>query len=134
MTAQELEVKQKQEVAEKEDVRPGRYFQPDVDIFEDEARLRIHADMPGASADRISVELRDGVLTVQGEVDLGAYDGLAPLYTKYNFGHYLRRFRLPSQDVYDAEQVSARLDNGVLEVELPKSERSRPRRIEVQAG
>lgn len=134
MTEQELEVKQKQEVAEKEDVRPGRYYQPDVDIFEDEKCMQLRADMPGASAGSISVELRDGVLTVQGEVDLAAYDGLVPMYTEYNVGHYLRRFRLPSQDVYDPERVSAKFDNGVLEVELPKSERSRPRRIEVRAG
>lgn len=134
MTAQELEVKQKQEVAEKEDVRPGRYYQPDVDIFEDEGRLLIHADMPGAAAERISVELRDGVLTVKGEVDLAAYDGLTPMYAEYNVGHYLRRFRLPTEDVYEAEKVAARFENGVLEVALPKSERSRPRRIEVRAG
>ncbi len=133
MTAQELEVKQKQEVADKEGVRQGRYFQPDVDIFEDENALRIHADVPGVTPDRVSVELRNDVLTIQGEVDLGAYDGLKPVYAEYNVGHYLRRFRLPSRDHYDPEKVSARLDNGVLEVELLKSEARRPRRIEVRA-
>lgn len=132
MTAQELAVKEKQEVAEKDDVRQGRFYQPYVDISEDETSLWFHADMPGVDPDRLSIELHNDVLTIQGEVNLGEYEGLSPVYTEYNVGHYSRRFRLPTRGHFDAEHVSARYEDGVLIVQVPKAEKARPRRIQVQ--
>lgn len=134
MTAQELAVKQKQEVAEKDDVREGRFYQPYVDVSEDEGAIRFHADMPGVDPNKLSIELHHDVLTIQGEVDLSEYEGLSPVYTEYNVGHYSRRFRLPTREHFDAERVSARFEDGVLTVEVPKAETARPRRIQVQAN
>lgn len=133
MTAQELAVKQKQEVSDQDELRQGRYFQPYVDITEDEHALRIHADVPGADPNHVNVELHDGVLTIQAEVGLDEYKDLAPTYSEYNVGHYRRRFRLADRSHYDADKVAARLENGVLAVELPKAEAVKPRRIPVAA-
>jgi HSP20 family protein len=130
MSTQELTPKTKQELHEKERTRPGRYYVPDVDIREDETALWLWADMPGVERDAVEVELADGVLTVEGRVALGDYEGLSPLYTEYNVGNWVRRFSLPT-DRFDHEHISARLDNGVLEVKLPKAEAARPRRIAV---
>lgn len=131
MTAQELEAKGKQEVADKDEVRQGRYYQPDVDIFEDETALRIYADMPGVTPERVSIELHNDVLSIQGQVDLSEYDGLQPRYSEYNVGHYSRRFRLSQRERYDGERIAARLENGVLSVELPRAEKAKPRRIQI---
>jgi len=134
MTAQELAVKQKQEVAEKDDVRQGRFFQPYVDISEDDAALWVHADVPGVDPAKITIELHNDILTIQGEVNLDEYEGLSPVYSEYNVGHFSRRFRLPTREQFDAERVNARYDDGVLEVQVPKAEKARPRRIEVQTS
>src|SRR2546428_8033172 len=129
MTAQELNVRDKQEVTNQEHTRPGRSYLPDVDIYETPDRLVLVADMPGVDEKSINVHLGDGMLTIEGQVAVKEYENLTPVYTEYNVGNYVRRFTV-SRDV-DAERISARMVNGVLEVDLPKAEHTKPRRINV---
>jgi HSP20 family protein len=128
---QELTPKEKQEVQGSEQVRPGRYYVPDVDIAETSDGLWLHVDMPGVEPSHVSVELERGTLTIQGEVELKAYDGLTPVYSEYRVGNFLRRFSLPESYLYDAEHVSAKLVDGVLEVHIPKAEQAKPRRVPI---
>ena len=132
MTDQELAVKDKKEVAREEPTRPGRTYQPEVDIYETKEGLWLWADMPGVDEKSISIDLADGVLTIEGGVALDDYKDLAPLYTEYNVGNYARRFSI-SSDI-DAEKIEARVQNGVLELKLPKAEKAKPRKIAVSAG
>lgn len=129
---QEIATREKQEAQGAEKTRPGRYFVPAVDIRENENELKLWADMPGVSEKDAEVSLNDGVLTIAGKVSPAAYDKLSPLYTEYNVGNYFRQFEL-NEDI-DEARIKARMRNGVLEVELPKREHARPRRIEVSAG
>jgi HSP20 family protein len=129
MTEQELSVKQKQELAGGEQTRPGRTYVPDVDICETADSLWLWADMPGVDQHSVDVNLADGVLSIEGRVSLQEYENLSPVYTEYNIGNYLRRFTVTA-DV-DAEHIKARMNNGVLELELPKSARAKPRRINI---
>jgi len=133
MTTQELTPKEKQELQEKEQLRPGRTYVPDVDIREDDQALWLWADMPGVAQDQVEVELHDDVLRLEGRVSLQDYEGLTPAYTEYNVGNYLRRFTLHNAQHFDRDQISARLENGVLAVKLPKAEQAKPRRIPVSA-
>lgn len=132
MTDQELAVKNKQEVTREEPTRPGRTYQPDVDIFENSEGLWLWFDMPGVENEDVSVRLEDGMLTIEGGVSIDEYKELQPLYTEYNVGDYQRRFSI-SNDV-DTERIDARITNGVLELRLPKAERAKPRKIAVRAG
>jgi HSP20 family protein len=129
MTDQELAVKNKQEVTREEPTRPGRTYQPEVDIFENPEGLWLWFDMPGVENKDVSVHLEDGVLTIEGRVSIDEYKELQPLYTEYNVGNYQRRFSI-SNDV-DTERIEARITNGVLELRLPKAERAKPRKIAV---
>ena len=131
MSEQELTPKEKQELTEKEQTRPGRYYVPDVDICEDKDALWLWADMPGVDQDNVEVELHDNVLSLAGRVSLKEYDGLTARYTEYNVGHYFRRFTLADAARFDAEKVTARITNGTLELRLPKGEKAKPRRIAV---
>jgi HSP20 family molecular chaperone IbpA len=88
--------------------------------------------MPGVDEKQINVHLEDGVLTLEGTVSLEDYKDLSPTYTEYNVGNYLRRFSI-SSDI-DTNAIKARVTNGVLELELPKSERAKPRRISVSTA
>jgi HSP20 family protein len=134
MTTQEITPKQKQEINEADQTRPGRYYLPDVDIREDDDALWLWADMPGVKQENISVDLDEGVLTVRGEVSLEEYEGLDPVYTEYNVGNFVRRFTLPTSSRFDTDRIAARVSAGVLEVEIPKTEQARQRRIPVQAA
>ena len=76
--------------------------------------------------------MNDGVLSIEGQVAVQDYENLAPVYTEYNVGNYARRFTLAN--TIDAERISARMKNGVLELELPKAEKAKPRRIAISAN
>jgi HSP20 family protein len=128
MANQELNVREKQETPG-EVTRAGRTYVPNVDIYETKEGLWLWADMPGVDEQSINVQLDDGVLTIEGQVDLKQYENVTPLYTEYNVGNYLRRFTL-SSDV-DCDRIVARMQTGVLALELPKAERAKPRRIAV---
>jgi len=129
MTEQELAVKHKQEVAGQEQTRPGHTYVPDVDICETPDSLWLWADMPGVDEQSVEVHLAEGVLSIEGHVSLREYKDLAPVYTEYNIGNFLRRFTV-SADI-DAEHIKARMKDGVLELELPKSAQAKPRRIPI---
>ena len=133
MTPQELTPKEKQELQDREQTRPGRTFVPDVDIAEDQHALWLWADMPGVGPDQVEVELHENVLRIEGRVAVEGYEGLTPIYIEYNVGNYLRRFTLANAQQFDRDQIAARLTNGVLEVKLPKVEKAKPRKIPVSA-
>lgn len=128
---QEIATKEKQPVEGTEKTRPGRYFVPDVDICEYDDMLRLWADMPGVTDKDVEIILKDNVLTVTGVVDASIYNELAPVYTEYNVGNFYRQFTL--NEAIDDSRIRARMQNGVLEVELPKREQAKPRKIQVQS-
>jgi HSP20 family molecular chaperone IbpA len=134
MTEQELQPKEKQELKGEEQVRPGRYYVPDVDIFEDKDGLKLWVDVPGANPEKVSVEVEDNTLTIQAELSLDEYESLSPVYTEYNVGHFLRRFTVPPNAAIDSSRISAKFVDGVLEVVLPKAESAKPRRIAVSVN
>lgn len=128
MTQQELNVSQKQETRD-EVTRAGRTYVPQVDIYETKEGLWLRADMPGVDEESLNVHLDDGILTIEGQVDVKQYENMDPLYTEYNVGNYVRRFTL-SNDV-DSDRIVARMQHGVLSLEIPKAERAKPRRIAI---
>ncbi len=132
MANQELTPREKQELTRDEQTRPGRTYVPDVDIYETADSLWLWADMPGVDEHSLEVNVADSVLSIAGRVALQDYDNLAPVYTEYNIGNYARRFTLSNE--IDPERIKARMTNGVLELELPKAERAKPRRITVSAA
>jgi len=131
MTEQEIATKEKQQVQGQEKTRAGRFFLPEVDIQELNDSLKLFADMPGVKQSDVEVTLNKGILTIVGTVSTDVYQKLSPLYTEYNVGNFFRQFEL-NEDV-DAQLINASMKDGVLELTLPKSERARPRRIEVNA-
>jgi HSP20 family protein len=129
---QEVTTQGKKEVTSNEQTRPGRTYVPNVDIYETPESLWLWADMPGVEESSLEVHVADGVLSLEGRVALQEYDSLSPVYTEYNIGNYARRFSLSNE--IDIEHIKARMTNGVLELELPKAERAKPKRIAVSVG
>ncbi len=130
-TKQEIEVQKKQEVATAEEAtRSARYYVPSTDIHESEDALSIVMEVPGVAKDGVDVTLEKDVLRVSGQVDFTNYEHLEPIYTEYEVGHFQRRFSLSSK--IDQSGISARVENGVLHLHLPKTKESVARRISVQ--
>jgi len=128
--SQELIVRDKQELAQQEEKTiPGRYFLPAADIFETEEALTVVLEMPGVATNNVDVQIENNVLRVEGKIDHSAYTGIDPVYTEYNVGHYARVFAL--SDKIDQEAITARVEDGVLTLTLPKSKDALPRRITV---
>jgi HSP20 family molecular chaperone IbpA len=125
-----LTVREKQELTKKEEKTvPGRYFVPGADIFETEDALTVIMEMPGVEKDDLHIALEDDVLRVDGRIDFSKYQGMEPVYTEYIVGHYARAFSLSGK--IDREHISARLEEGVLTLALPKAKEAVPRRISV---
>ena len=125
---QELAVQQKREVEEKrERTAPFRAFLPATDIFETEQALSVVLEMPGVGKDNVDVSIEDDVLRVEGRIDYGRYEGLQPLYTEYNVGHYVRSFELSGK--IDQSAIKADMKDGIVTLVLPKIEKAKPRRI-----
>ena len=130
MSSQELQVQEKREVEKKqESTVPARAFLPATDIFESADALTIVMEMAGVDKKNLDVNVEDGILTVEGRLDFSKYEGMQPVYTEYNIGHYRRSFSLSSK--IDQERISAQMQDGVLTLLLPKAEEAKPRRISV---
>jgi HSP20 family protein len=127
---QQLQVQRKREHDKREETTiPARVFVPTADIYETKDALTVILEMPGVEKNNIAVRVEDGLLYVEGRLDLTKYQGLQPLYIEYNIGHYSRSFQLSSK--IDQTKIAASLNDGVLSLTLPKVEEAKPRVITI---
>jgi HSP20 family molecular chaperone IbpA len=129
--AKEIQVKPKQEVtSQAEQTKPGVVFTPSVDIFETERELTLLADLPGVTAENLTIDLRENTLTLTGEVEPFERADEEDILIEYEIGKYYRQFSL--SNVIDQSKINANLKDGVLRLILPKVEEAKPRKIEVR--
>jgi len=105
------------------------FFKPDTDITESANELKLYMDMPGVSKKDVRIKLEKNLLSIEGQIDLKRYQNLKTQYAEYNIGHYRRSFQLSSQ--IDQEKIQAQMNDGVLELSLPKAEEAKPKQIQV---
>ncbi len=107
------------------------HWTPAVDIKEEKDRFVLYADIPGVEPGQISITMDNGVLTIKGERgEEGEQERETYKRMERARGTFYRRFSLP--DTADAERISAKGNNGVLEVVIPKQEKLQPRKINVE--
>jgi HSP20 family protein len=128
--SQALEVQEKKELVSKDEKTvPARYYVPPTDILETEDALTVVMELPGVEKQAIDVHVENDVLRVDARIDFAKYEGLDPLYTEYNIGHFARSFTLSNK--IDQQQISAQLDDGVLTLTLKKAKEALPRQIAI---
>lgn len=103
---------------------------PPIDIFEADDSLVLRADLPGVSVDRLELQIEENKLTLFGRPAPVTEDPGRLIHQEYPSADFLRSFILT--DEFDHERISAKINDGVLEVTLPRTKRREPRRIEVR--
>jgi HSP20 family protein len=105
-------------------------YVPDVDIREDSECIRLEANMPGVGQESVAVSVENGVLTIEGLARIDGPQGYKLVGQEYGVGRYRRDFTL--SDAVDAEGIKARMCQGVLDVTLPKHDKVKTRKIEIE--
>jgi HSP20 family protein len=109
----------------------GRRWVPPMDLVEAEDHFVLKADLPGLSEEDVSIEIQDGNLTLSGERTAEHESREQGWYRiERSFGGFQRSLTLP--DGIDPDAVTAKFDRGVLEVRIPKPEKSKPRRVAIK--
>ena len=129
--SQALQVQEKKELVSKgEKTVPARYYMPSTDIYETDEALHVVMEVPGVDRKDIDIKVEEDALKVEARIDPSKYEGMEPLYTEYNVGHFARSFAL--SDKIDQQQIAATLADGILTLTLRKVQQVQPRRIEVK--
>ena len=128
--SQALQSQEKKELVSKDETTvPVRYFVPTTDIFETEDALTVVMEVPGVNKEAVDISVENEVLKIEAKIDPSKYDGMEPLYTEYNVGHFARSFTLSNK--IDQQQISAKLEDGVLTLTLKKAKDAVPRKISI---
>lgn len=108
-------------------------WMPPVDISEDQDKIRLTAELPGLREDQVSIQMEGGVLTIRGERKFeDEKQGRNFHRVERSYGQFLRSFTLPNN--VDREKIRATFSDGILDIEIPKSEEARPRQIKISSG
>ena len=122
----------------------SRFFDTDLakdmkfmtsDIYETDDAFVIHGDLPGVPKENVSVEVNGDTLVVSAHYDKETKkgDSKKTLMCERHSGSYVRRFQLPGEGGYDKDNITAKLENGVLTVTVPKIEvKKETNKIEVK--
>ena len=108
--------------------RKTEFVSPEVNIFETKDGYILEAEMPGVNKDGLEITLEGNELTITGHPQRETLPGNAIFRESHNAG-YRRLFEL--DPAIDTAKVSARMEQGILTLTLPKSERVKPRKISV---
>jgi HSP20 family molecular chaperone IbpA len=128
-----LQAREKAEVQiPAEQLKPGLVFSPAIDIFETDKEITLLADMPGVKANQLSIDLKESILSLTGDVADPQGADEADLLREYRTGRYFREFSL--SQVVDQSKIDAELKDGVLHLRLPKVEKATPRKISVKVS
>ena len=111
--------------------RVASKWAPPVDIEEDDNGYKFFVELPGLEKDDVKISLKDDILSIQGEKKLESKEEKKNYHCyERRYGNFERSFRLNADVIID--KIDATFKNGVLTVELPKAEVSKPKEIEVK--
>lgn len=108
----------------------GPAYNPDVDIYVSDDAAFFAVEIPGVKKGDVTIQVDEtNSLIIQGKNSF--QEPKNPIMRQYNVGDYYRAFQLSDQ--YDKERISAKFENGLLEITIPRKEESKPRKIEITA-
>lgn len=106
-------------------------WSPVVDIKEDENEVKVSAELPGLKQKDIKVTVNEGMLTIKGERKFEDEEKKKNYHRiERCYGSFSRSFSLPSN--LEAEKIKASMNDGILEVTIPKKEEKKPKEISIE--
>jgi HSP20 family protein len=106
---------------------------PAVDVSETDNEYTIKAEIPEVKKEDVKVTMQDGMLTIQGERKQEKEEkGKRYHRVERSYGSFLRSFELPAN--VDEARAKADFKDGVLSLTLPKTEKAKPKAIEVKVA
>ncbi|MGD9202363.1 MAG: Hsp20/alpha crystallin family protein [Chitinispirillia bacterium] len=129
----DLEKRGKQEIsntAAEQMTHSGPAYSPDVDIYMNDNEVVFTVDVPGVGKGDVNIQVDEtNTLIIKAKNTYKEPDNI--VLRQYRIGDYYRAFQI-SED-YDKEQVRATIENGLLQITVPKKESAKPKRIEINA-
>ncbi|MFP4228221.1 MAG: Hsp20/alpha crystallin family protein [Salinivenus sp.] len=105
-------------------------WMPRMDLTESDDAYRLHVDLPGLKKTDVTIQVEDGRLTIRGERDEQTQrEAENMLRTERMFGSFYRSIRLPKS--IQEDKIKATFSNGVLGINVPKAEVSKPKHIAI---
>jgi HSP20 family protein len=115
-----------------EEDTPSSVWSPSMDLMESDDQYHLSVDLPGISRDDVTVSVENNRLTIRGErASQSRTEDENILRMERSVGTFYRAIRLPESVNEDA--IKASFKNGVLSVTLPKTEKSRPKKIKISS-
>lgn len=108
------------EITQGNQVQEERFFEPLMDIFEENNVIHCKFDMPGVEKENVDIRFDKGTLTVVGKVTNYTEDNWDSVVREYRLGDYRRAVSF--SDAVDPEKIEASLADGVLSVSIPRRE------------
>lgn len=107
-------------------------YAPLSNVAESETEYEITFDLPGLKPEDVKVELHEGQLVVSGERSAQKEEeGKTFHRIERSYGQFRRSIPIPG--AVDVEKIDATYRDGVLTVKLPKSEKEKPKRIDIKS-
>jgi HSP20 family protein len=111
--------------------RWGKTFEPDIDVIEEKERFLVKADLPGFKKEELEIKVEGMYLTLKGERKQEMETKEKNYYAcERSYGSFTRVIELPSE--VKSDQVMASYKDGVLEIQLPKTESAKAKEIKVE--
>ena len=106
---------------------------PNVDIAETNEEFQIKAELPEVKKEDVKVSVDDGLLRIEGERKQEKEEkGKKVHRIERSYGSFLRTFTLP--DNVDGSNVRGEFKDGILNVRLPKTEKAKPKTVEIKVA
>ncbi|MBD3316947.1 MAG: Hsp20 family protein [Chitinivibrionales bacterium] len=107
------------------------YRYPPVNVYDNDDRITLVAELPGVSKEDVSIDLRNSTFTISGTRTVAGHEkGYEVLRCELPEGGFEKSIRLTTK--VDESKIVAALEDGILRVVLPKAEEAKPRRISIQ--
>lgn len=108
-------------------------WMPATDVAENDDAYVVTVEVPGAKREDVGIELDGEMITIRGEKRSEREEkGERRHYVERCYGSFSRSFTLPRDT--DRERIKASFQDGVLTVEIPKTEKSKPRAIDIKSS
>ena len=108
-------------------------WMPPVDIVEGKDRIRLNVELPGFKENQVNLTVENGMLTIKGERKFEKEDAEENYHrVERSYGTFVRSFTLPTS--IDQGKIQADFSDGVLHIEMPKREETKPKQIPIAGG